>query len=403
MPTRSQSPLDLAVGMLYYSRPEVFLGTSTRASLSPETFKVFEKVYGLGIAKPPEGLRVQASECSCGSRVLAVVCKRGVSTFDVAEALLSLGFRSSFWGLKDAGAFSCQFIVLECTTPATIPRYLLGGAAEVFPLGEVGPRFRASRHQLAGNFFEVVVEVVSRGVEEVSSSIERSGGLLYLNYFGYQRFGYARPVNHLIGRALVIGDYNSALHLLLGRPSSLESPEAQLARKLFEEGDYQGALERLPRGLKLERRVLRAYLRLGDPGKALLRSTPHSLLKFFVEAYQSYLFNLALSRLFEEVGDVEGVSKYCELLELPRPLLPTSRCSRYSAEAVAEDLGDKVRGVGASLMARYARETTFTVENLSVKPRSTSTLVVSFNLRRGSYATVYLRELLRDRLTLGSL
>jgi len=403
MPTRSQSPLDLAVGMLYYSRPEVFLGTSARAALSPKTFKVFEKVYGLGAAKPPEGLGVQASECFRGSRVLAVVCKRGVSTFDVAEALLSLGFRSSFWGLKDAGAYSCQFIVLECTTPTTIPRYLLGGAAEVFPLGEVGPRFRASKHQLAGNLFEVVVEVVSRGVEEVSASIERSGGLLYLNYFGYQRFGYARPVNHLIGRALVLGDYGSALNILLGRPSSLESPKAQLARKLFEEGDYHGALERLPRGLKLERRVLRAYLRLGDPGKAFLRTTPRSLLKFFVEAYQSYLFNLALSKLFEEVGGVEEVSKYCELLELPRPSLPTSRCSRYPAEAIAEDLGDKVGSVNTSLMARYSRETTFTVENLSVKLRSTGTLVISFDLRRGSYATVYLRELLRDGLTLVSI
>jgi len=403
MPTRSQSPLDLAVGMLYYSRPEVFLGASARVALTPDTFKVFEKVYGLGVAKPPEGLDRASGNCSRGSRVLAVVCKRGVSTFDVVEELSNLGFKVSFWGLKDAGAYSCQFIVLGCVTSLTIPRYLLGGAAEVYPLGEVDPRFRVSKHQLAGNRFEVLIEVVEADMERVSAYTMRSGGLLYLNYFGYQRFGYARPVNHLVGRAIVLGNYGDALHLLLGSPSSLESPEAQLARRLFEEGDLSGALERFPESLKLERRVLREYLRLGDPRRAFLRAVPRSLLKFFVEAYQSYLFNLALSLALETLGDVEDVARSCELLELPRPSLPTSGCSRYPAEVLAEDLGSKAVKVDTSLMSTYTRETTFTVENLSVEPRSRSTLALTFELRRGSYATVYLRELLRDGLTLKSL
>ncbi|MCC6015081.1 MAG: tRNA pseudouridine(13) synthase TruD [Desulfurococcaceae archaeon] len=403
MPVRSNNPLDLAVGMLYYSRPDVFLGASARATLSPSTFKVFERVYGLGIAKPPGDRGDYAYNCLSGSRVLVVVCKRGVSTFDVAEELSNLGFRISFWGLKDAGAYSCQFMVLNCPTSLTIPRYLLEGAAELFPLREVGLDFRVGRHQLAGNLFEVLMEVAEGSAEELSARIAKSGESLYLNYFGYQRFGYARPVNHLIGRAIVLGDYESALHLLLGKPSALESPEAQVARRLFEEGDYRGALEKFPRSLRLERRVLKEYLRLGNPRKALLRSVPPSLLRFLVEAYQSYLFNLALSRIFEELGDVEGVSRNCELLDLPRPSTPTSGCSRYSAEVIAEDLGEGVGKADSSLMSAYARETTFAVENLSTESVSETALTLRFELRRGSYATVYLRELLREGLTLGSL
>jgi tRNA pseudouridine13 synthase len=389
--------------MLYYSRPDIFLGTSARTVLSPSTFKVFERVYGLGIARPPGGQESYTYSCPSGSRILVVVCKRGVSTFDVMEELSDLGFRVFFWGLKDAGAYSCQFVVLSCPTSLAIPRYLLNGAAELFPLGEVGPGFRVGRHQLAGNLFEVLVEVTGGCVEELSARIIRSGASPYLNYFGYQRFGYARPVNHLIGRAIALGDYGGALHLLLGRPSSLESPEVQLARRLFEEGDYRGALERLPRSLRLERRVLREYLRLGNPRKALLRSVSPSLLRFLVEAYQSYLFNLALSRVFEDLGDVEEVARNCELLDLPRPSLPTSGCSRYSAEVIAEDLGGSIGSVDTPLLLAYARETTFTVESLSTEPVSEGTLTLRFELRRGSYATVYLRELLREGLTLGSL
>ncbi|PNH12179.1 Multisubstrate pseudouridine synthase 7 [Tetrabaena socialis] len=69
----------------------------------------------------------------------------------------------------------------------------------------------------------------------VAAACESVGRRGFLNYFGLQRFGSGGAPTHVVGRALLSGDYERAARLVLrGRPD--ERPDIAAARRLFTEG-----------------------------------------------------------------------------------------------------------------------------------------------------------------------
>jgi tRNA pseudouridine13 synthase len=384
--------------MVYYSRPEVYLGDVVRASLSSGTFKVYEEIYGLGVARPSGG-SCPAFRCLPGQRMVAVLCKRGLSTLEASWILERLGVRVTYWGIKDAEASSCQFVIVKCLRGITLDRPVSRELC-LYPLGDVGVDLIPRKHQLSGNLFEVVLRHSTVDPSPILQHIELSARLSYLNYFGYQRFGTVRPISHLVGKAIAIGDYLEALNILIGFRSDFESPTASTARKLFSEGDFEGALRTFPRRFIVERSVLRKYIETADPRRAILQGLPRGMVRFFVEAYQSYLFNRALSSMGEAMGSVDDVGTKCEVLELPRPGLSLDSCSKFSQQVLQEDLATR-QNIDKSMFVRTFRETVFRPKDIEVKA-SPNTIELHFKLSRGCYATVYLRELLRENLHIGS-
>ncbi|MEM1931402.1 MAG: tRNA pseudouridine(13) synthase TruD [Sulfolobales archaeon] len=395
---KSRSMLDMALGIEYYSRPEVFLGAGVRAELSPSSFKVYEEVYGLGVAVAPERPPDEV-KCSKERKVLAIMCKTGISTLDVEWLLREVGVKLEYWGIKDARAETCQFVTLRCLRDAVIPADMVKGV-KIYALKSVNTGFTPKRHQLAGNLFEVLLTCTGSSPERIVSTIELSAGLSYLNYFGYQRFGTVRPITHAIGRAIAVGDYDSALSYLVGYSSDAESPDVRTARKLFTEGYYRDSLRSFPKSFVIERSVLKKYIETGNSREAVTKGLPRNLLRFFVESYQSYLFNKALSVLAATAGSIEDVEKRCEVLELPRPGISPQGCSKYSHESIAEDLGTRLEVVNKALFTKSVRESVFRVSDPRVTILTDGVVRLSFKLGRGSYATVYLRELLRDNLVI---
>lgn len=396
---KSGNPLDIAVGMRYYSRPDIYLGGLAQVFLSPETFRVYEEIYGLGVARPPES-GCPSFHCLPRQRLLAVLCKKGVSTLEASWILENLGVRIAYWGIKDAEASSCQFVIAECLRELTLGYKGAEGLC-LYPVSEVSADFVPRKHQLSGNVFEVILSHVTTDPTPIIQLIELSARLSYLNYFGYQRFGTVRPISHLVGRAIAIGDYSEALNVLIGFQSDLESPTVRVARKLFLEGDLRGALRAFPRRFTIERSILRRYTETSDPRKAILQGLPRGMVKFFVEAYQSYLFNKALSNMVETVGNVDEVSVKCEILELPRPDLPSEGCSKFSSQVIQEDLENQPR-VDKTLFVKTVRETVFKPRDLKAGTTPPNTIELHFKLSKGCYATVYLRELLRENLHIRS-
>lgn len=397
----SDNPLDVAIGMRYYSRPDIYLRGLVRVSLSPETFRVYEEIYGLGTARPSES-SCPTFHCSPRQRLLAILCKKGISTLEASWILKNLGVRIAYWGIKDAEALSCQFVVAECLRELT-----LGDKNRrieelcLYPVNRVSTDFIPRRHQLSGNVFEVALSYIATDPTPILQLIELSARMSYLNYFGYQRFGTVRPISHLVGKAIVAGDYSEALNVLIGFQSDLELPAVKVARKMFLEGDVRGALKTFPKRFTVERSVLRKYIETADPKKAIFQGLPRGMVKFFVEAYQSYLFNKALSAIVEVVGNVDEVGNKCDVLELPRPDLPPEGCGKFSLEVLREDLGVQL-SIDKSLFVRAVRETTFRPRDLRIDVVSPSVIELRFKLNRGCYATVYLRELLRENLHIGS-
>jgi len=102
-------------------------------------------------------------------------------------------------------------------------------------------------------------------------------------------------VTHLIGRALIQKDFAGAVDLLLSFTSEYDRDENTKLRELMaDKSKYSEALQILPKGMDLEKFALKEIIEHGDPVKTL-RALPLSIRRFFVQAYQSYIFYQTLS------------------------------------------------------------------------------------------------------------
>jgi len=213
-----------------------------------------------------------------------------------------------FAGTKDRHAVTYQYI----SVPARAKEKVEAVDIKDVELSFVSyGRFIKLGH-LLGNRFRIIVRDVAENAfemtREIFGELHATGG--FPNYFGYQRFGERRVVNHIVGKLLLTGDFEGAARLFLGAyDGSMEGDEAR--RNFWESGDVEKALEEFPRFLRYERTLLHRYKTTGSWKRAFL-SLPLPVMRIFIHAYQSYLFNLYLSRRIEEglplneplVGDV---------------------------------------------------------------------------------------------------
>ncbi len=213
-----------------------------------------------------------------------------------------------FAGTKDRHAITYQYI----SVPAHARERVEGLQIRDIELRFISyGRFIKLGH-LLGNRFKIIVRDVGERAFERSRAIVRElrgkGG--FPNYFGYQRFGERRVVNHIIGKLLLQGDFEGAARLFLGaHEGGMEGDEAR--RHFWETGDVEKALEEFPNFLRYERAMLYRYKETGSWKRAFL-TLPLPVMRIFIHAYQSYLFNLYLSRRIEEglplnealVGDI---------------------------------------------------------------------------------------------------
>ncbi|WP_099210175.1 tRNA pseudouridine(13) synthase TruD [Thermococcus henrietii] len=212
-----------------------------------------------------------------------------------------------FAGTKDRHAVTYQYISVPAKAKEKV---------ESVQIRDVELRFVSYGRfiklgHLLGNRFRIIVRDVGEDAFEMAKEIIRElrekGG--FPNYFGYQRFGERRVVNHLIGKLLLQGEFEESARLFLGyADGSMEGDEAR--KNFWETGDVDRALEEFPRFLRYERTLLYTYKKTGSWKKAFL-SLPLPIMRIFIHSYQSYLFNLYLSRRIEElplneplVGDI---------------------------------------------------------------------------------------------------
>lgn len=243
----------------------------------------------------------QYEPCGEGEHLYLFVEKRDLSTQQLVS-IVADHFRVDrgavgYAGMKDKLAITRQVISIH--TP--------GRTLDDFPMlrhDRINVLW-ADRHtnklrvgHLRGNRFSIRV----RGVEpsavlrahKVMETLERTG---VPNRFGEQRFGVLLN-NHLIGRAMIVGDFDAAASLLLA-PSAVRPDLNAEARALFVAGDYEAAREAFHHSARAERSVLLALHRGAPPARAFLRLDP-VVKGFFLSAFQSAVFNAVLD---ERVAD----------------------------------------------------------------------------------------------------
>ncbi|XP_026449914.1 multisubstrate pseudouridine synthase 7-like [Papaver somniferum] len=157
--------------------------------------------------------------------------------------------------------------------------------------------------QLQGNRFTITLRGVTADSEDTikaaADSLGRSG---FINYFGLQRFGSGSVPTHLVGAALLRGEWKTVVSMILD-PREGERDIVKEAREYYKEsGDIDGTLRKLPRYLVAETAILQCLKKC--PGNYLqaLKAIPRTLRMMYVHSYQSYLWNHAASIRVQKHG-----------------------------------------------------------------------------------------------------
>jgi tRNA pseudouridine13 synthase len=390
--------------------------------------------------------------------LLCILVKRNWDTFiAVKNVAKQLGIDQScilIAGIKDARAITAQHITVDAGLMEDASKVNVKDI-QIIPVGYV--REALSTYYLLGNSFTIKIKAikllqsdVETLINQTITQIEAAGGIP--NFFGHQRFGTTRPITHLVGKAIVNGDFEEAAMLFLANPSLHEHPSSRQARQqLAETGDFKLALENFPRQLRFERLMLSHLTDNPEDFVGAFQKLPAKLQELFVQANQSYLFNRFLSqRLLRgyalnraEAGDwVVGVERS------GLPLTKTAKIVSAEAEEAANEqitagkirvalpivgLRQKLSGGAMGQIEREVLEKEqVKLEDLRVNPLSKvsgkgglrtaaapikdckfqvsagtdgigSQAELSFTLQRGCYATVLLREIMKpsDPLTAG--
>ncbi|KAG4928903.1 hypothetical protein JHK84_054451 [Glycine max] len=187
--------------------------------------------------------------------------------------------------------------------------------------------------QLLGNRFTITLRfifvsialtyflrgIVADSEDIIKASADALGRHGFINYFGLQRFGSGSLPTHLIGAALLRGEWKLAVDMILdprdGDILFIKSAIAKARKYYKESSDVVGTLKQLPRYLVAERAVLQTLKT--SPGNYLqaLKSIPRTLRMLYVHSYQSYLWNHAASKRVQKYGTenvVLGDLVYCK-------------------------------------------------------------------------------------------
>ncbi|MDR2866702.1 MAG: tRNA pseudouridine(13) synthase TruD [Methanomassiliicoccaceae archaeon] len=291
------------IGMRYYLTDTD--GTGGRLKREPEDFIVKE------ISKHPD-------EKGDGRFIIAEVTSRNWETNRLIRIMSrSMNIsreRIGFAGTKDKRAVTTQLMSFEAPDEALSKVDL----KDVTVRNAYRSRRGVQIGDLIGNRFEITVKdcLLSKDdtayvIGSVTSSIKASKG--FPNYFGVQRFGAVRPVTHIVGEKIVRGDIKGAVDTYLSHPSEHEQQDTKDARELLaDRSSFADALKVMPKTMSFEKTMAEHLMKHPDDDIGAISKLPTNLQMMFTHAYQSYLFNLMLSRRMEHgipldrpaVGDV---------------------------------------------------------------------------------------------------
>ncbi len=365
-----------------------------------------------------------------GEHTFFEVEKSDLSTLEAVERIayqLSVDVGEfGFAGLKDRKAITRQVISVRLVPPERVLALRLG------QVNVLWARLHTNKLRighLLGNRFRIRVRGVDPDPDRVAvliDQIQRDG---LPNFYGPQRFG-NRGDAFRIGRALLKTNYGYAVRRLLGYPSSTEhNPHVVEARTRFMAGDLAGAYEGFPKSYRQERRILEFLLRSPGNWKGAARRFSEPVRKLYFSAYQSFLFNRILdSRLGESgnspgklfVGDLAWIHRNGAVFRVVRPEDEQRRADAFEISPSGPIFGMKmIQPEG--LQARIERDLLaeegllptsfhrlmpglhmeggrrpFRVPVRELKHRlEGGDLHLEFFLPKGSYATTFLREIMK--------
>jgi len=271
---------------------EELKGTGGRIKAYPADFRVTEiPLY------QPSGT---------GDHVYLYIEKQGLGSLEAADRIArAFGLPRrlvGLAGLKDASAVTRQWMSLERIDPDKAAVLHLPG---IKVLTVSRHRNKLKIGHLAGNRFEIRVRGCRPHAKELAErvlAVLQARGMP--NRFDRQRFG-TRGDNHLLGRAIVLGQAKEFCDRFLGQPSpSHDSPRLAHARSAYDAGNFDEAKKSFA-GTADQLRVLVTLAKTRNPQRAM-EALPKQLTRLLVSAFQSDIFNGVLERRLGEIDRVEA-------------------------------------------------------------------------------------------------
>jgi tRNA pseudouridine13 synthase len=335
-----------------------------------------------------------------------------------------------FAGMKDKVGVTRQTVSIHLPGTAIPSRPLDHHRIQILWAARHANKLRLGH--LAGNRFSIRIRDVNPMKAPLAAAVlkrlEREG---MPNYFGAQRFGY-RLGNHILGAYVLLGEWRNACTHLLG--SVARFPEYQRSRRdHYDRGEYALAAAQWTTADRTEHIVSKKLARQYRPRDAVL-AIGKTALEFWLSALQSAMFNRVL----------DGRLRAGRLTAFVEGDIAMKHDNRAVFLVTAADLGDdtlnrRLRGLeiaptgplwGAGMMqasgetarceAEVMAATGFSIEQylafkrcppgqrrpLTVPLRNAliesgldehgEFIRVAFDLPRGSYATVALREIMKN-------
>lgn len=362
-----------------------------------------------------------------GRYVLYRLTKKSIGTIEAIQAICHrwnlAGQRLSYGGLKDRHAVTSQFVTI-----ADGPlKSLHDRNFDLIPVSRSPKPFGPGSFR--GNRFQIVIRDLDPGETEHASaailSLECDG---LPNYFDDQRFGSVGNSNQFIAHAWLQGDFERALYLALAEPnphdrSAVKAQKAVIGGLWGRWAEAKAHLERS------SARSIVTYL-VDHPAdfRGAFARIRHELRSLYFSAFQSHLWNLILARRIEQVIDPDhrvvvalklgrfpfprGIdpSQVKALSEVPLPL-PCARVPAPDGE-LSHATNEVLAGFQlswAQLRVKYLKDVFFSKgsrpclvfpEKLEHEIRSDEfhrgrqALRLSFELPRGSYATILVKQLM---------
>ena len=318
----SPYPLEHTLGMRYYASDTPGIGGRLR--VMAEDFIVEEIPAGIGTEGPFLICQLTKKDWDQQRAVREIARRLGISYR-----------RIGFSGTKDKHAVTSQLISVRGISPEAIERVQIRDISLTVVGRSTSPLSLGSH---AANRFMITIRETSADPAE-TAEVDSVCGTGIPNYYGVQRFGVIRPVTHTTGAFILKGDYEGAVCHYIGAAFPGEPEQVREARTAWiAHRDPLRSLREFPVVLSYERAMLHHLASHPDDYRGALSVLPPKLLSMFVSAYQSSLFNRALS---VRIDDGHGL---LEPVPGDRLLFAQGKEDRVSAQTVPNARIQAARG-----------------------------------------------------------
>ena len=385
--------IDRELGLSVYSTE--FQGSGGKIKLKNEDFKVKEIISEKSkkLINDNNGFSVY------------LLKKNGIDTTHALNDIKKrFGITLKSLGLKDSSAITEQYVYSMIKAK---PVKKIEG--KKYNLEFIGfTKKPLSKQDMIGNRFLIKIEDPSKNISEFSEF----GNIL--NFFGYQRFGSKRPITHIVGKMIVQKDFKGAVDVILNTNSEYDTSQNNEVRNIISQSrNYSEIIDKIPKSMDIELTVMHEMEEHNDPVRAI-RAIPLQMRRFYVQAYQSFLFNRTVSEAFEygenlfeaqnddicfDKNAILGKFQNDESQKLAIPLVGHSYYKKtrfdFYIQKILFDEAVSTKDFLIKELQEVSIEGGFRNSALSCTDYSLNDNIASFTLSRGSFATIVLREIMK--------